>query len=57
MLALLQTPTVIFFTVVGSTEARCSVLLRQSFCIFVRVMGLVYGGGNYRGLKTVVVAG
>jgi len=57
MLALLQTPTVTFFTVVGSTEARCSVLLRQSFCIFVRVMGSVYGGGNCRGLKTVVDAG
>jgi len=40
MLTLLQPPTVTFFTVVGSTEARCSVLLRQSFCTFLRVMGL-----------------
>ena len=40
MLALLQTPIVTFFTVVCSTEARCSVLLRQSFCRFLRVMGL-----------------
>jgi hypothetical protein len=40
MLALLQAHTVTFFTVVCSTVARCSVLLRQSFCRFLRVMGL-----------------
>ena len=39
MLALLQPPKMTFFTVVGSTEARCSVLVRQSICSFIRMMG------------------